>query len=315
MMEMIIIVAMAVAIDLALGDPPDAFHPVAWMGKVISLLEKGGLRLTKPAAQFIYGTLMTLFIMALFVVPVYFLFRYLGDVNMIIRVTLGALFLKSTFSIRGLGKAASKVKKLLQDEKLDRTRFELRALVSRDTGDLPEPLLVSAAVESVGEGICDSLVAPLFYFLFLGIPGAIGYRVVNTMDAMVGYHGKYEYLGKFAARFDDVLNFIPARIAALLIILAAILRRNGRSAWRTACRDHTKTASPNAGWPMAAMAGALNVRLEKKGHYLLGETRTTLVPATIGAAVNVFSVAAAFWIMICLITGGVQIAFATQAGI
>jgi adenosylcobinamide-phosphate synthase len=228
---------------------------------------------------------------------------------------VGALLLKSAFSIRGLRRAAFRVKRLLEDKKPERTRFELRALVSRDTRDLPEPLLVSAAVESVGEGTGDSLVAPLFYFLFLGIPGAIGYRVVNTLDAMIGYRGKYEYLGKFAARLDDVLNYIPARIAALLLILAAVLKRNGGNAWRTARRDHRKTESPNAGWPMAAMAGAFNVRLEKKGHYVLGEAGATLVPATIGAAVNLFTVAAALWIMICLITGGFQIAFTTQAGI
>jgi len=310
-METIIVIASAVVIDVALGDPPNAFHPVAWMGKVISLLEKGGLKLN-PTAQFIYGALMTLFITALFVIPVYFLFRYLADVHIVIRIIAAAILLKSAFSIRGLRRAAFKVKRLLENEKLDEMRFELRALVSRDTSDLPEPLLVSAAVESVGEGTCDSLVAPLFYFLFLGVPGAIGYRVVNTLDAMIGYHGKYEYLGKFAARLDDVLNFIPARLAALLLVLAAIIKRNGKNAWRIAFRDHARTESPNAGWPMAAMAGALNVRLEKPGHYILGEARSTLVPDTIADAINIFTIASALWIMICFITGGVEIV-TTQA--
>ena len=131
-----------------------------------------------------------------------------------------------TFSIKGLRRAAFKIKNLLQDDDLDKTRFELRALVSRDTAGLPRPLLASAAVESVAEGTCDSLVAPLFYFLLLGVPGAIGYRVVNTLDAMIGYHGKYEYLGKFAARLDDVLNYIPARLAALLLVLAAAFQKS-----------------------------------------------------------------------------------------
>jgi adenosylcobinamide-phosphate synthase len=183
--------------------------------------------------------------------------------------------------------------------------------VSRDTQDLPEPRLVSAAVESVGEGTGDSLVAPLFYFLFLGVPGAIGYRVVNTLDSMIGYHGKYEYLGKFAARLDDVLNFIPARLAALLLVLAAALQRNGRHAWRTARREHRKTESPNAGWPIAAMAGALDTRLEKVGHYMLGEGKAPLVPETINRAVSLFSLAAALWILICFIAGGVEIVITT----
>ena len=309
-MEMILIIAIAVVIDLALGDPPNAFHPVAWMGRVISLLEKGGLKLN-PVAQFFYGMGMTLLTIGLFVVPILFLFLYLGEINLIVRVIMAALFLKITFSIKGLRGAAFKVKLLLQKEKLRETRFELRALVSRDTKELPEPLLVSAAVESVGEGTCDSLVAPIFYFLFFGIPGAIAYRVVNTMDSMIGYHGKYEYLGKFAARLDDILNYIPARIAALLLVLAATLKRNGRNTWRTAFREHVKTESPNAGWPMAAMAGALNVRLEKVGHYVLGQEKTALVPETIDSAVTVFSITATLWILICFIAGGVQIAFTT----
>ncbi len=309
-METISIIALAAAIDLTLGDPPNVIHPVAWIGKVISFLEKGGLRLG-PAGQFVYGMGMTLFIMALFVVPVYFILLYLGNLSVIAVIIVAGLILKSTFSIRGLRRAALKVKRLLEEKKLNDMRFELRALVSRDTKDLPEPRLVSAAVESVGEGTGASLVSPLFYFLLLGVPGAIGYRVVNTLDSMIGYHGKYEYLGKFAARLDDVLNFIPARLAVLLLVLAAAFKRNGRNAWRTARLEHTKTESPNAGWPMAAIAGALNVRLEKVGHYVLGEAKTPLIPDTIKGAVQIFSVAAALWILICLIAGGVQIVLTT----
>jgi adenosylcobinamide-phosphate synthase len=309
-MEIISIIALAVAIDLALGDPPDAAHPVAWMGKVILFMEKRGVK-SGATGQFIYGVGMTLLITALFVIPAYFILLYLGKLNDVAYIVLAAILLKSTFSIRGLRRAAVKIKRLLEDEKLDETRFELRALVSRDTQGLPEPRLVSAAVESVGEGTGDSLVAPLFYFLFLGVPGAIGYRVVNTMDSMIGYHGKYEYLGKFAARLDDVLNFIPARLAALLLVLAATLQRNGRRAWRAARREHRKTESPNAGWPMAAMAGALDARLEKVGHYALGEGKAPLVPETIKRSVNLFSLAAALWILICFIVGGVEIVLTT----
>jgi adenosylcobinamide-phosphate synthase len=306
----IIIIVLAVAIDLALGDPPNAFHPVAWMGKVISFLEKAGLELG-PAAQFAYGACITIFVVGLFALPIYFVFLYLGHFSLIAAVILGALILKSTFSIEGMRRTAFKIRALLKDNKLKDTRQELRALVSRDTKDLPEPLLVSAAVESVAEGAGDSVAAPLFYFLFFGLPGAIAYRVVNTADSMIGYHGRYEYLGKFAARLDDILNFIPARIAALLIVLAAVIIRNGRRAWRTALHEHKKTASPNAGWPMAAMAGALNVRLEKPSHYQLGEAGKPLTPDTITGAAKLFSIAAAAWVLICVIAGGVKIVLAT----
>jgi adenosylcobinamide-phosphate synthase len=123
---------------------------------------------------------------------------------------------------------------------------------------------------------------------------------------MIGYHGKYENLGKFAARLDDILNFIPARLAALLIILAAASRKTGRFAWRIAWREHRLTESPNAGWPIAAMAGALHVRLEKSGHYRLGEPDEPLNPETIDGAVKLFSIAALGWVLICLMGGGIQ---------
>jgi len=299
-MEILALTALAVIIDLALGDPPNAIHPVAWMGKVIGLLEKGGPKL-KPAGQFIYGMVMTLFTMALFVVPVYFVIFYAWRFNAIAGIIISALLFKSTFTITGLRRAAQKVRNLLKEENIDKTRFELRALVSRDTSKLSEPLLASAAVESVAEGTCDSLVAPMFYFLLLGVPGAVGYRVVNTLDAMIGYHDKYEYLGKFAARLDDVLNFIPARLAALLLISAAAFQKSGRRAWQTARLEHIKTESPNAGWTIAAMAGALNTRLEKVGHYTFKESGLAPSTGTIDSAVGLFLTAASVWVVLCLL--------------
>jgi adenosylcobinamide-phosphate synthase len=309
-MDILMMLVLAAAIDLALGDPPDAFHPVAWMGRVIALLERVGLRLN-ATGQLAYGIGMTLFTMALFVAPVFFLLDYLHDFNRIAYIIVAAVLLKMTFSIKGLRRAAIRIKTLLEDDDFEKTRFELRALVSRNTADLPRPLLASAAVESVAEGTGDGLVAPLFYFLILGVPGAIGYRVINTLDSMIGYHGKYEHLGKFTARADDVLNFIPARLAALLIILAAALKKTGRQAWRTAAREHVRTESPNAGWPMAAMAGALRVRLDKPGHYILGDGGAEPTPETIGRAVGRFQVAAAAWWLLCLIAGGIRIAVTT----
>jgi adenosylcobinamide-phosphate synthase len=304
-MEIIMILALAIALDLALGDPPNALHPVAWMGKVLSFMERGS-KVHSPPAQFLYGLVMTVLTMALFVIPTYYILMYLKGLNLVACIIVAAVLLKSTFSIKGLRRTALKVKGFLQENKLDEARYELRSLVSRNR-DLPKPLLVSATVESVAEGTGDSLVAPLFYFLLLGVPGAVGYRVVNTMDAMIGYHGKYEYLGKFASRLDDVLNFIPSRLTALLLVLAAfVMKKNGYNSWQTALREHTRTESPNAGWPMAAMAGALDVRLEKAGHYQLGKENTALVPETINTAVKLFLMAASAWTLTCFIVGGIH---------
>jgi adenosylcobinamide-phosphate synthase len=256
--------------------------------------------------------MFSLVVVTLFAVPAYFLLSYLRGVNFVAFIVVAALFLKLTFSFKGLRKAALKVKSLLLDEKLDEARFELRALVGRDVKTLSKPFLVSATVESVAENSCDSFVAPLFYFLIFGVPGAIAYRAVNTLDSRIGYHGRYEYLGKFASRLDDVLNYIPARLTAILLVLAAFLSRNsGRKSWQVALSDHSKTESPNAGWPMAATAGALNIQLEKVDYYKLGNANATLAPEAIDNSLSLTRIALVLWISVCYTIGGIYLAYST----
>ena len=295
--------SIALAIDLVLGEPPRIIHPVVGMGKVTSFLAARSVG-HRPLAQFIYGAGITLVTIGLFTAPAYFILLYLKSLSLAAYVVVGAVLLKSTFSLKELRRVALGVKRLLLKEELDEARLELHSLVSRDTQGLPQPLLVSATVESVAENTSDSLVAPLFYFLLFGVPGAIAYRVVNTMDAMIGYHGKYEYLGKFATKLDDGLNFIPARLSALLLVLAAFLsRRDARSSWQTALGSHSRTESPNAGWPMSAVAGALNVQLEKKEHYKLGKAGAPLIPETIDSALKLTLAAVLTWALVCFIVG------------
>jgi adenosylcobinamide-phosphate synthase len=311
-MENVYVLIAAVALDLLLGEPPLIIHPVVWMGKFISLWEKTGMR-GSPLFQFIYGLVMTLITIALFALPVYFLLRFLGHWNSLAYILVGACLFKSAFSFRELRRAAQKIQRLLAAKDLAGARFNLRALVKRDSRNLAEPLVVSAAVESVAENACDSFVAPLFYFLLLGVPGAIAYRVINTLDAMIGMHGKYEYLGKFAARLDDVVNLIPARLTALLIVLAAfILRRDARRAWQTLLIDHAKTASPNAGWPMSAAAGALSVQFTKIDHYQLGQPGQPLEAGTIDSVLRLIAVSLLAWTVICLIVEVVVFVIRTQ---
>ncbi|MFC1940124.1 cobalamin biosynthesis protein [Chloroflexota bacterium] len=310
-MDILLILLAALAMDLALGEPPRPLHTVVWMGKIASFLEKGG-NTRSGVAQFIYGMGMTLFLIGLFAAATYFILDYIKSLSLVAYVIVGAVLLKSTFSLREMRKVALRVKRLLLREKLDEARHELRSLVSRDTGGLSRPLLVSATVESMAENTCDSFVAPLFYFLLFGVPGAMAYRVVNTLDAMVGYHGRYEFMGKFASRLDDVLNFIPARLTALLLVLASFLSGRGVSAsWRVALNEHSKTESPNAGWTMAAIAGALNVRLEKVGYYKLGKSGAALVPETIDTALKLMLISMLFWTLICFIVGVIRLAVTT----
>jgi len=302
-MEPLLIFILALDIDLAFSEPPNALHPVFWMGKVISFLMKHGYGLS-PAAQFVYGLGVTLVTIGIFTVPVYFLLIYLRGFHLVAYIVAAAVIFKTCFSLRGLRLAALKIRNLLVEDKLAEARLELRALVGRDTSRLDKNLMISAAVESVAENICDSFFAPLFYFAIFGVAGAVAYRAINTLDAMIGHHGEYEYLGKFAARLDSAANFIPARIAALVMVLSSWLcRAKAGSAWRIMRRDHRKTESPNAGWTMSAIAGALEVQLEKVGYYKLGDSHSPLSTGSIDASLRIAMTAAFIWSLLVLLAG------------
>jgi adenosylcobinamide-phosphate synthase len=299
-LDTILIILIALAVDLVLGEPPPAAHPVVWMGKLVSRLIKcTGSR--SPSCQFFWGMVSSLFVIALFAIPSIILLFYVKQLNPIAFVVAAGVLLKTTFSMRGLRQAALKIKSLLAADKLAGARFELRSLVGRDTSNLNKELLVSATVESVAENSCDSFFAPLFYFLILGVPGALGYRVINTLDAMIGHHGEFEYLGKFAARLDTIANFTPARITAMAIVLSSwICRKKASSAWKVMLRDRNKTESPNSGWTMSAIAGALEVQLEKVGYYKLGDVNNPLLTTTIDESLKIAMTATLLWSLVVI---------------
>ena len=310
-MEGLFILLLALVIDVLLGEPPRFMHPVVWMGKVISFLERFA-PVQGTRAQLLYGAGMVLLTIFIFTPPVYFLLLYVNEISPIGYIITGALLLKPTFAFRELRQTALEIKVLLARGNLGKARAEMSCLVSRDTQSLGKPELVSATVESVAENVADSFVAPLFYFLLFGVPGAVAYRMVNTLDAMIGYHGKYEHLGRFAAKLDDILNFIPARISGLLLVIAAYLcRKDGGGAWQIMLRHHDKTESPNAGWPMSAAAGALKVRLEKAGCYSLGNPNNPLSPDLIASGIKLLEVAALLWVLFCLTMEVTHLVFVT----
>jgi adenosylcobinamide-phosphate synthase len=300
-MEIIVILLIALTLDLIFSEPPNTWHPVAWLGKLISLETKLAPQRGK-FRQMAYGAGIVLVTLGLIVTAVYFLFAQLSEFNLIVYVIISGLLLKFSFSLRGLRQAVDSVKSLLAKDNLGQARLSLRSLVSRDTSELSQSQVISAAVESAAENICDSFVAPLFYFSIFGVPGAIAYRVINTYDTMIGYRGRWEYVGKFAARLDDVANFIPARVTALLIVLAALIcRKNISQAWHIMIRDHNKTESPNAGWTMSAVAGALDVQLEKAGYYKLGDNHLPLSLSTIDVSRQIIMVTAIMWCSILML--------------
>jgi len=264
-----IVLVGAVAVDVLLGEPPNALHPVVWMGTLQRALRRLAPR--RALGAFVHGSMMALLGPALFGGGSWLVLRALAP-RPWIQVAVEIFLLKSAFAARGLGRAAKEVAVKLGGGDLAAARHALRSLVSRDTSKLDASLLAAAAIESVAENTSDSVVAPLLYFVIWGVPGALAYRAINTLDAMIGYHGETEWLGKAAARLDDVANLVPARLTAAVLVLASIgASASPARALRTWWRDGDATESPNAGRPMAAMAGALDVRLEKVGHYRLGD--------------------------------------------
>ncbi|MGI5834893.1 MAG: adenosylcobinamide-phosphate synthase CbiB [Chloroflexota bacterium] len=270
------VAALALLIDLAFGEPPDRWHPVVWMGKLVERLERHSSK-RGAVRQVIYGGAAEALAIAAATLPVWLLERTARATH-IPRVLFSALLLKPTFAAKTLFLHHEQVERALKMRDLEGARKAVGRIVSRDVNELDEGKVAAAAIESLAENAGDSVVAPLLFYAVFGLPGAYGYRMANTLDAMWGYRGRYEYLGKVAARVDDLANLIPSRLTALAFALSA--RAVGGAiaeAWKVALRDSALTASPNAGWPMAATAGALGLRLEKVGHYTLNESGRTPV--------------------------------------
>ncbi|MGD9892970.1 MAG: adenosylcobinamide-phosphate synthase CbiB [Dehalococcoidia bacterium] len=263
------ILVAAIALDLIVGEPPAVVHPVVLIGKAIRALERRA-PVRSSGAQFAYGLGMTVVVSGGASLAALALER--SGRRSPLGFAASAIVLKSLFSVRMLLHATERVRRSLSDSDLEAARGATRWLVSRDTESLSGPLVAAAAIESLAENLTDSALAPWLAYAGFGLPGAAAYRALNTMDSMIGYRGRYEYLGKAAARGDDLANLIPARLGAAMIAAAAPLGPGsvGRSI-ATAREHHRRTESPNAGWTMSAMAGALRVQLEKAGAYRLGD--------------------------------------------
>lgn len=295
----------AYALDQAFGEPPNVTHPVAWMGRAIAVGRDWALRGGK-AVQLVRGGLVALSIPVLAASLAYEIVRAVAW-SPIATFLATTLLLKPMFAVRALRVAAFAVRDALERGDVAQARRSLMSLCSRAADDLDPDTLVAATIESVAENTSDSIVAPLFFFACFGLPGAVFYRAVNTLDAMIGYRGRFEYAGKIGARLDDLLNLVPARITAVLLLVAgAVFRKSAAGGLRILLRDGSRTESPNAGRPMATMAGLLGVRLVKAGHYELGDPRHALSAADITAAWRLASVAAVFALGVASVVLGVR---------
>jgi adenosylcobinamide-phosphate synthase len=301
MTDSVLVLVVAIVMDVVLGEPPNAVHPVVWMGRWIGWGERHvpqAGRLT----MFIYGAGVVVLGISAALLLALGVEAALRELPPAAGILVGAWLLKTTFALRALVVAARAVQGALAAGNLAEARRRLAwHLVSRDTSALDEGLVAAATVESVAENFGDGVVAPLLAFALFGVPGALAYRFANTADAMLGYHdARREYLGKFAARLDDALNFVPARLAAgLLLVGAGLSGMDAAQGWRVMGREHGRTASPNAGWPMSAMAGALAVTLEKVGYYRLGDGAMP-APDTIARSLRVMLAGAGLDILLMM---------------
>ena len=302
--------ALAIAIDRLLGEPPLRWHPVAWMGRWLAWAGErlaprvGAPRVLSDARVFWFAALSWCAAAAAFF-AVAWLFQdwVLTQPVWLAALALG-LFLKPLLAWAMLHDEVLAVERAL-GESLDAGRAQLARLVSRDVSALSAHQVRESAIESLAENLNDSVVAPLFWFALLGLPGAALFRFANTADAMWGYPGErggrvWAYAGKWAARADDVLAWIPARITAALIWLVGGLHGGARLR-----SEAGRTPSPNSGWPMAAMALALGVQLRKPDVYTLNagarapEASDTLRTCAIGSRVVLAGTLATCAAMLC----------------
>ena len=255
----------AFLVDTVIGDPNSRWHPVVLMGKLISALETWFYQQEdSDGKKFAMGAMLVLITLLVF-------YEAAAAIMMLsYRIpwpfgseVVGGILLSFTISPKSLAKAGKGIYTLLILGELEEARQKVGWIVGRDTENLDDSEIARAAVETIAENTVDGIIAPLFFFVIGGVPLAVLYRAANTMDSMIGYkNDKYLYFGRAAAKLDDVLNYIPARITGVLFIFAAwVLGFDYKNAYRVMLRDAEKHPSPNGGYAEATVAGALHVRL------------------------------------------------------
>ena len=305
-MNILFIILAAIIIDLVFGELPSQIHPVVIMGKFIDIF-KGFL--TKHNSK-LAGAIFTILMIVVFVTA-FFMIIQLFTFNYLIYLLISAIILSTTFAIKVLLNSAEHVKNDLNQD-IETARKSVSYLVSRDTSELSSEELVSATVESLTENITDSVVSPIFYTFIFGVLGGVTCRVINTLDAMVGYKNPENIkIGWFPAKLDDIMNYIPARVTGILVTLAALLLRfDWKSSYKIMMRDARRTPSPNSGYPMAAAAGALGIKLKKIGCYEIGDSINPLNPDKITEALLLTKITIILFVVLASVLFGIFLTIA-----
>ena len=307
MLESILIVAIALILDFVFGDPKNRLHPTSLIGALVEKLVPWAKKFPNDEKR--RG--IALVVIVIIVVGAILVPLEVGINNIIshisfniialaLSISISALLLKSTIAIKGMKEHAMAVVDAVERDNLDAARTNLAKIVKRKTKDLDKNHILSGVLESVSENTVDGVTGPLFYFALFGIPGAFIYRAINTIDSMIGYKTSlFKNVGWFGANCDKILNYLPARLTGIVMILGSMIRRNDwKNSYYIMKRDCRKLESPNAGYPMAALAGALGTRLEKIDHYTVGEGNLIITKSHIKSAIALMQVTS---ILFCVI--------------
>lgn len=308
----ILAIVFAIAIDFTVGDPKNKFHPTAWIGILIGKLIPIARNDSEKTTRFL-GILLTISVVTLVAVVLYLIsiglyslesdnsnFGLFDLITTTLTIVITGILLKTTIAIKGMEQHAQLIIDALSKNNLDDARVKLSMIVKRDTKNLDRQHIISATLESISENTVDGITGPLFYFAIFGLPGAFVYRTINTIDSMIGYKTEqFRNLGWFGANCDKILNYLPSRMTSLVMVFAAmILGKNWKHSLEIMKRDSSKTESPNAGYPMATLAGALGTRFEKIDHYVLGDGKMEFTENHFKSAISIMRLTT---ILFCII--------------
>ena len=291
-LESIVIVAFALGLDFVFGDPKSRYHPTAWIGTLIAkltpLAKNQSRYIEKLGGIFVVIITVGVVVTLLSILDIGISLLTTNWLIIVASIVVGAILLKTTIAIRGMERYALAVVDSLEQDNLDSARANLAMIVKRNTKNLDKNHVFSGVLESISENTVDGITGPLFYYALFGLPGAFVYRIINTADSMIGYKTDiFKNVGWFAATCDSILNYIPSRLTGLVMIIsAALLQNNWKESYKIMIRDGKKTESPNAGYPMAALAGALETKFEKINHYKLGNGEIILTKQHVYSAIT-----------------------------
>jgi len=290
---------LAIILDLIIGDPSPwkpwkriyNLHPTVWLGQLTKKLEPH-FKTHNATLEKLNGVILALIIIGTITIPTYFglhyLYIFLGVAGAIAYLLVALVLFKLTICIKLETDGAVAVAKALETNNIEEAK-KYAHFSRRDATNLTGPQIGSAVIESMVENLTDFKLSPFIYYAFFGLPGAVAFRAINTLDGMVGYKDK-EHIntGWFSANLDNIINYIPSRFTTVLMIISsAILGYDHKAAWRIAKRDHKNVQSRNHGWQMAAIAGALHIQLEKPGRYTVGDPIEVITPDKIMKSLKV----------------------------